>query len=187
MYAYERPRYVLSENGVGYYAMTHCFVYWDIRVWNQRILLNFWVSIFFYIWYLITDISLTVAQILINDTPFWKSAKRTFRNIYVNCFKKLWFYAEGSTKFLKMHFFGQLKDRKSGRKHGNWANDLFPLLFPLQLFVTLIFVFENSQNSFSSGLPFGPFWSAKYHNFGQKLPIWRNHFTFLESRHSDVK
>ena len=30
--------------------------------------------------------------------------------------------------------------------------------------------------------PFGPFWSAKYINFGQKLPIWTVHHTFLESR-----
>ena len=29
-----------------------------------------------------------------------------------------------------------------------------------------IFVFEKCQNSFSWGPPFGPFWSAKYLNFG---------------------
>ena len=44
------------------------------------------------------------------------------------------------------------------------------------------FVFETSQNSFSCGPPFGPFWSAKYLNFGQKLPIRTTHYTFLESR-----
>ena len=31
-------------------------------------------------------------------------------------------------------------------------------------FVTFIFIFENSQNSFLCGLPFGPFWSVKYLN-----------------------
>ena len=35
----------------------------------------------------------------------------------------------------------------------------------------IIFVFENSQNSFSRGPPFGQFWPEKYLNFGQKLPI----------------
>ena len=34
--------------------------------------------------------------------------------------------------------------------------------------------------------PFGPFWSIKYLNFGQKLPIVTAHYTFLESRHSKV-
>ena len=33
---------------------------------------------------------------------------------------------------------------------------------------------------------FGPFWSVKYLNFGQKLPIRTTHHTFLESRHPEV-
>ena len=33
------------------------------------------------------------------------------------------------------------------------------------LFVVLISEFENTQNSFSCGPPFGPFWSVKYLNF----------------------
>ena len=36
------------------------------------------------------------------------------------------------------------------------------------LFVIFIFVFENSQNSFSYGLHFGPFWSVKYLRFWEK-------------------
>ena len=51
------------------------------------------------------------------------------------------------------------------------------------LFVTFVSVFENL---FSCGLPLGPFWSVKYLNFGQKLPIWTTHHTFLESRHPEV-
>ena len=39
------------------------------------------------------------------------------------------------------------------------------------------------KNSFSSGPPFGSFWSVKYLNFGLKLPIRTAHHTFLESRH----
>ena len=34
--------------------------------------------------------------------------------------------------------------------------------------------------------PFGPFWSVKYLNFGQKLPIRTSHHNFLESRHPEV-
>ena len=34
------------------------------------------------------------------------------------------------------------------------------------MFVIFIFVFEKCRSSFSWGLPFGPFWSAKYLNFG---------------------
>ena len=49
-----------------------------------------------------------------------------------------------------------------------------------------IIEFENTQNSFSCGPSFGPFWSVKYLNFGQKLPIWTTHHTFLESRHPEV-
>ena len=76
----------------------------------------------------------------------------------------------------------------SGGKHGNQTNDpiFFYLLFPLYFFITFVFVFENCQNSFSCGPTFGPFWSVKYLNFGQKLPIWTAQHTFLESRHSEV-
>ena len=36
------------------------------------------------------------------------------------------------------------------------------------------------------GSPFGPFWSVKYLNFGQKLPIRITHYAFLESRRPEV-
>ena len=94
IYASERSRYALSENGIVYYAMTYCFG--DISIWNWRILLNFcWVSIFDI---LITNISWTVAHTPINHTIFWKSAIRTFRCVYLICFNRLRFYAEVSTK-----------------------------------------------------------------------------------------
>ena len=51
------------------------------------------------------------------------------------------------------------------------------------MFVTLIFVFENIQNLCSCGISFGLFWSGKYLNFEQKLPIWSMHHTFPENRH----
>ena len=46
IYASERSRCALSENGIIYYAMTYCFG--DIKVCSQKLLLNFCsVSIFF--------------------------------------------------------------------------------------------------------------------------------------------
>ena len=53
------------------------------------------------------------------------------------------------------------------------------------LTVTFIFVFENSQNSFSCCPPFGRCWSVKYLNFGPKA-IWTADHTFLESRHPEA-
>ena len=66
-----------------------------------------------------------------------------------------------------------------------WSHFLH-LLFRLYLFVTFIFVFENSQNSFSCGPPFGAFWSVKYLNFAQKLPLRTTRHIFLERKHRKV-
>ena len=130
IYAPGRSRYALSENGIVYYAMTYCFG--DISIWNWRILLNFcWVSIFFDI--LIANISWTVAPTPINHSIFWKSVMRTFRCIYVNCFNRLRFLAEISTKLQRKHFFGQFKVHNSGRKKrklDKWPHFL-NLFFPL--------------------------------------------------------
>ena len=41
----------------------------------------------------------------------------------------------------------------------------FHLLFPIRLFVIFISEFENAQNLFSGGPPFGLIWFAKYLNF----------------------
>ena len=112
----ERSRYALSENDIVYYVMIYCFG--DIRVWSRRILFNFcWISNFFDI--LIANISWTLAQNPINHIIFWNSVMKTFRCIYVNCFNRLGFLSEVSTKFQNIHFFGQIKDHTSGRKHRN--------------------------------------------------------------------
>ena len=51
---------------------------------------------------------------------FLKESNENFQmHIYVNCFNRLRFLAEVSTKLQKMHFFGQFKNHNSGRKHGN--------------------------------------------------------------------
>ena len=81
----------------------------------------------------------------------------------------------GQHKLWKMYIFGQFKDHKEGNME---TKQITPFFF--------IFVFENSQNWFSCVPPFGSFWSVKYLNFGQKLPIQTAYHTFLESRHPEV-
>ena len=128
-----------------------------------------------------------MAQTAVRYIVFWKTVIKTFGSIYVNCFNALCFLAEGSTKLLKMHFFGQFKDHNSERKHRNRINDpIFYLLFLLQMFATFIFIFENGQISFSCGPLFGLFRSVKYLNFEQKLPSRTAYQIFLESRHREV-
>ena len=106
IYASERSRYALSENGIVYCAMTYYFG--DISVWSRRILLNFcWVSIFFDI--LIANISWTVAQTPINHSIFWKSVMRTFRCIYVNCFNNLDFLLRSAENCKKCTFLDNLQ------------------------------------------------------------------------------
>ena len=163
--------------------MTYCFG--EISVWSQRILLNFcWVSIFFDI--LIVNISWKVAQTPINHSIFWKSVMRTFRCIYVNCFNRLRFLAEVTTNCKKCTFLDILRTiTQEGNMETRQMTPFFSSTF-YALFVTFIFIFENSQNSFSCRPPFRPFWSVKYHNFGQKLPIQSTHHTFLESIHPEV-
>ena len=66
------------------------------------------------------------------------------------------------------------------------TRQMTPLSTFSALFVTFIFIFENGQDSFSYGLPFGLFWSLKCLNFEYKLPIWIPHHIFLEIRHPEV-
>ena len=116
IHASGRSCYTLSQNVIVYYTMSYYFG--DICIWNRRILLHFcWFSIFFHI--LITNTPWTVAWTAINQRVKWNSVMRSFRCIYVNCFKRLRFLAEVSTKLFKLHFFGQFTGYNSGRKHGN--------------------------------------------------------------------
>ena len=85
-----------------------------------------------------------------------------------------------------MSFFGHFKNHNSRRNiETRQMTPFFSSTF-YALFVTFIFIFGNSQNSFSCGVPFGQFWSVKYLNFGQKLPVQPTYHTFLESRHPEV-
>ena len=58
---------------------------------------------------LISNISWAVAQTPINHIIFWKTVIRTFISIYVNCFNRLRFLAEVSTKLQKIHFMYNLR------------------------------------------------------------------------------
>ena len=55
-----------------------------------------------------------------------------------------------------------------------------------QLLVTFISEFENTQNSFPCGSPFGPFWSVKYINFWSKATDSDSSSYFCRSRHPKV-
>ena len=85
-----------------------------------------WVNIFFVI--LIAKISRVVDQTPINHI----SVLRTFRFTYVNCFNRLRFLAEVSTKVQKIYFFGQIKVRtQEGNIETRQMTQFFHLLFPL--------------------------------------------------------
>ena len=131
-----------------------------------------------------TAILRTVAQTSINHIIFWKSVMRTFKCIYLNCFSRLRFLAEVRTKLQKINFKDNL--RAMTQKENVETRQMTPFFIYFFQSVTFIFVFENCQNSFLCGLPFGPFWSVKYLSFGLKLPISKVHLNFLESRHLEV-
>ena len=123
IYASTRSHNVLSENR------------------SRRILLNFcWVSIFFDI--SIANISWAVAQTPINYIIFWKIVMRTFRIININCFNRLRFLAEVNIKLQKMHFLDSLRAiTHEANIETRQMTAFFHLLFPLWLFVTLIFAY----------------------------------------------
>ena len=126
------------------------------------------------------------AQTPINHSIFWKSGIRTFRCIYVNCFNRFRFFAAVSTNFKKCTFLDNLQTiSHEGNMETKLTTPFFSSTFSA-LFVTFTFLFENKQNSLWCGPPFGPFWSVKYLNFGQKLPLRTTHHTFLESRQPEV-
>ena len=112
----------------------------------------------------------TLCQSIITNTIFWKSEMTTFKCIYVNWYKSLRVFADINKKLQKGHNFWQFKDHNSRKRHENQTNDsiFFHLLFEPWVLRKLIFAFENCQNPFSWGSPFGQFWSAKYLNVGSE-------------------
>ena len=61
--------------------------------------------------------------------------------------------AEVSTELQKMHSFEYFVGNNSENKHRSVTNEPISYIFSA-LFVTFIFAFENSLNSFSCDLPF---------------------------------
>ena len=106
---------------------------------------------------------------------------KAFRRIYVNSCNTLRFLAEVSTKLQKMHFLDNI--RTITQKGSTETRQMTSFFYQ---FVIFIFLFENGLNLFSCGSFFGLFWSAKYLNFQQKLPIWTTHHICLESRQPEV-
>ena len=76
--------------------------------------------------------------------------------IYVSYFNRLKVLTEVSTKLKKMHFFGQLSTINRKETWELVKSFHFSCTFST-LFVRFIFIFGNSQNSFSCGPHFGPF------------------------------
>ena len=110
----------------------------------------------------------------------------TFRYIHVNCSNRLRFLAEVSTILQKYTFLDNLR---TTTQEGNMeTRQMTPFFSSYFSNLTVIFIseFENTQNSFWCGPPFGPLWSVKYSIFGQKLLIPTAHHTFLQSKHTDV-
>ena len=94
---------------------------------------------------------------------------RIFTCILANCFNRLTFLAAVNTNCKKRTFLGNLRTiTPEGNRE---TRQMTPF---------------NSQNLFSWGPPFVPFWSVKYLNFAQKLPIRTAHHTFLQSRHPEI-
>ena len=97
---------------------------------------------------------------------------RTLRCIYVNCFNRLIYFPEVNTKVEKMHFY-------------KWP--LFSSTFSALTVCNIHFLYlKIVKIHFNVVPPFGPFWSVKHLNFGQRLPIRTTYHTLLESRHPEV-
>ena len=126
-----------------------------------------------------THISETVSHSITNNTNFWKGITRPFRCLYVNCFNQFRFLAEVSTELQKMHFLDNLRTiTQEGSMETRQMTPFFSSTFS-NLFVIFISEFEKAQNSFSCGLPVGPFWSVKYLNFWPQATNWdsSSHFS----------
>ena len=97
-----------------------------------------------------THTSETISHSIINNTNFWKCVTRLFRCMYdANCFNRLRFLAEVSTKLQKMCFLDNLRIIPHERSmETRQMTPFFSSTFS-NLLVIFISEFENVQNSFS--------------------------------------
>ena len=125
-------------------------------------------------------------NIPINHIIFWKTVIRTFRCVYVNCCNKIRFLS-GSVQNCKNTLFSTIKNQS---QEGNMETRQMIRFFsstlsPLTVCNIHFYIWKWCKFIFMWS-PFGLFWSIKYLNFGQKLPIPTAHDTFLERRHPEV-
>ena len=97
------------------------------------------------------------------------------------------FFLKSAQNCKKCTFLDNLRTiTQEGNMETRQMTSFFHLRFLLQLFVTFIFVFENSQNSFSCAPPFSPFWSVKYLNF-RHPEVTKNPYYVLPPERSQKK
>ena len=144
IYASESFHYILSENAMIYRGLSQK----KMLTW-QKFLKNSSTSN--------THTIETVSHSIINNINFWKCVTRLFRCMYVSCFNRLRFLAEVRTNLQKMYFVDNLRTiTQEGSMETRQMTPFFSSTFS-NLFVIFISEFENAQNSFSCGPPFGPF------------------------------
>ena len=117
-----------------------------------------------------------------NNTIFWKCVTRPFRWIYVNFFNSFRFLAE---VIKNCTFLGNLRIiTQKGNMETRQMTQFFSCYFSALTVCNIYFWIRKYSKFIFIWSPFGPFWNTSV--FGQKLPIWADHYTFPESRHPDV-
>ena len=75
---------------------------------------------------------------------------------------------------------------QEGKKETRQITPFFHLFFELNCLCYWFLYSKNWQNSFSWDSHFGPFWSAKYLNFGGKK-LWDQNFMPFDSRNINIQ
>ena len=111
----------------------------------------------------------TVSHSIINNTNFWKCIRRTFRCIYVNCFNRLRFLAEVSSKLQNMHFLDNLRTiTQEGSMEIRQMIPFFSSTFSNLTVCNVHFWIWKCSKFIFMGSPLGLFWSLKYLTFWPK-------------------
>ena len=89
-----------------------------------------------------------ISHSIINNINFWKCVTRPFRCIYVNCFNRLRFLAEVSTKLQKMQFLDNLRTITQEESMGAnpnfiWSNGWSILICKIPQFLTQSYRFRQ--------------------------------------------
>ena len=100
--------------------------------------------------------------------------------------KQYHFLKDCNENLQKMHFF--LDNLTTITQEGSmetWqmTQSTFSALTVCNIYFYIWIHFHLNSKFIFMWSPYGLFWSVKYLNFGQKLPIWTAHHAFLESRY----